>query len=130
VANKTIDGAQCTITWHVDDLKISHVDEDTVRSEIKGLENIYGPMVTTYGDQHTYLGMDLDMSVPGEVSVSMVPYLQEIMDEFPGEFPKGAKTPAAAHLFTESENPIFVDEPKGKIYHHTRWRRFCGQDYE
>jgi hypothetical protein len=26
VANKMIDGKQCTIVWHVDDLKISHVD--------------------------------------------------------------------------------------------------------
>jgi hypothetical protein len=26
-ANKMIDGKQCTIVWHVDDLKISHVKE-------------------------------------------------------------------------------------------------------
>jgi len=26
VANKVINGKQCTIGWHVDDLKISHVD--------------------------------------------------------------------------------------------------------
>ena len=26
VANKTVNGKQCTILWHVDDLKISHVD--------------------------------------------------------------------------------------------------------
>ena len=25
VANKTVDGHQCTIVWHVDDLKISHI---------------------------------------------------------------------------------------------------------
>ena len=32
VTNKEVDGQQCTITWHVDDLKISHVDEHVVRS--------------------------------------------------------------------------------------------------
>jgi hypothetical protein len=26
VANKSINGKQCTIVWHVDDLKVSHVD--------------------------------------------------------------------------------------------------------
>jgi hypothetical protein len=26
VANKTIDNKQCTVVWHVDDLKISHVN--------------------------------------------------------------------------------------------------------
>ena len=35
VANKYVDGQQCTITWHVDDLKISHVDEQVVRSILK-----------------------------------------------------------------------------------------------
>jgi len=26
IANKTINGRQCNIIWHVDDLKISHVE--------------------------------------------------------------------------------------------------------
>ena len=34
VANKMIDGSQCTIVWHVDDLKISHVSPDVVNGEI------------------------------------------------------------------------------------------------
>jgi hypothetical protein len=53
VANKIINGAQCTITWHVDDLKVSHVDEQVVDDEIASLEKIYGKMVTTYGKEHT-----------------------------------------------------------------------------
>jgi hypothetical protein len=32
VANKLINGKQCTIVWHVDDLKVSHVDADTSRT--------------------------------------------------------------------------------------------------
>ena len=32
VANKMIDGKQCTILWHVDDLKISHMDPAVVTS--------------------------------------------------------------------------------------------------
>ncbi len=30
VANKIIDGSRCTILWHVDDLKISHIDPQVV----------------------------------------------------------------------------------------------------
>ena len=30
VANKMIDGKQCTIAWYVDDMKISHVDPNVV----------------------------------------------------------------------------------------------------
>jgi len=28
VANKIIEGKQCTITWHVDELKLSHANKD------------------------------------------------------------------------------------------------------
>jgi hypothetical protein len=38
VANKMINGKQCTIIWHVDDLKISHVDMGVLDSIIDSLE--------------------------------------------------------------------------------------------
>jgi hypothetical protein len=34
VANKTIEGLQCTILWHVDDLKISHVKQEVLEDLI------------------------------------------------------------------------------------------------
>jgi len=42
VANKNINGHQCTIVWQVDDLKISHVQEQVVNNIIKQLNNKYG----------------------------------------------------------------------------------------
>ena len=30
VANKIVNGSQCTVMWHVDDLKVSHKDEAAV----------------------------------------------------------------------------------------------------
>jgi hypothetical protein len=38
VVNKTIDGGQCTIVWHVDDLKISHVSTKAVDTVISLLD--------------------------------------------------------------------------------------------
>ena len=38
VANKNIEGKQCTIIWHVDDLKISHVNKDVVENILKKLK--------------------------------------------------------------------------------------------
>jgi hypothetical protein len=35
MANKTINGKHCTILWHMDDLKISHVDAKAVTKVIK-----------------------------------------------------------------------------------------------
>jgi hypothetical protein len=37
VANKIINGKQCTILWHVDDIKISHTDSSVVSSIIQQL---------------------------------------------------------------------------------------------
>ena len=42
VANKTINGKQCTIGWHVDDLKISHVDSEVVDDILNKLDERYG----------------------------------------------------------------------------------------
>ena len=42
VANKTINGKQCTICWYVDDTKISHVDPNIVDQVIKGIEERFG----------------------------------------------------------------------------------------
>jgi hypothetical protein len=42
VANKLVAGTQFTVTWHVDDLKLSHVSCDEVTKTIEGLKSIYG----------------------------------------------------------------------------------------
>jgi hypothetical protein len=42
VANKIVNGKQFTITWHVDDLKLSHVDDKEVTRVIVWLKRIYG----------------------------------------------------------------------------------------
>ncbi|KAL7537307.1 hypothetical protein ACHAXR_007723, partial [Thalassiosira sp. AJA248-18] len=42
IANKMINGSQCTIVWHVDDLKISHVDSTVIDDIIASLKEEYG----------------------------------------------------------------------------------------
>ena len=42
VANKMINGKQCTIVWHVDDLKISHVEPTVVTTILNLLDKKYG----------------------------------------------------------------------------------------
>jgi hypothetical protein len=47
VANKTVDGEQCTIVWHVDDLKILHKDPKVVTTILNLLDcNTAVPMHT------------------------------------------------------------------------------------
>ena len=52
LANKTLYGKQLTITWHVGDLKISHVDRKFVSSTILCLDLVYVKMHGTRRKQH------------------------------------------------------------------------------
>ena len=68
LANKTINGNQCTISWHLDDLKISHVDKNIVEEVIRLLNEKFGkesPLTTTRGKVLEYLGMTLDYMTKG-----------------------------------------------------------------
>ena len=61
VANKMVNGHQMTICWHVDDLKVSHKDDNAVTELAEKLAEIYGPKATvSRGKVHEYLGMDID----------------------------------------------------------------------
>jgi hypothetical protein len=80
VANKHIDGKQCTIVWHVDDLKISHVSKDVVEGIIARLNKKFGkesPLTTSRGKILEYLGLTLDYTEKGKVRISMYDYVKK-----------------------------------------------------
>ena len=52
VANKTIDGKQCTIILWVDDNCISHVSNGILDMVIGKIEDRFGIMKVTQGEEH------------------------------------------------------------------------------
>ena len=59
---------QMTITWHVDDIKVSHYDKDIVDAFIKRTKETYGDVTTlnpSRGKIHDYLAMMMDYTTPG-----------------------------------------------------------------
>jgi hypothetical protein len=63
IYNKQIDEYQCTVVWHIDNLKISHVENKVVSNIVSQLEEAFAkesPLTTTSGREHEYLGMLLD----------------------------------------------------------------------
>ena len=83
-ANKMINGEQMTVTWHVDDLKLSHMDSNEVTKRIEHFKKIYGNRMTIHrGKVHDYLGMDLDFSTAKVLKIGMIKYIKKIIDEFP-----------------------------------------------
>jgi hypothetical protein len=120
VVNKTINGKQCTVGWHVDDLKVSHVDSKVVDDILDLMDNEFGkeePMNRSRGKVHDYLGMILDFSVPGEVTIDMVNYVRTVIADMPEEMEGTAATPAAARLFHSNENSVPLSRDKAETFH-------------
>jgi len=121
VMNKMVNGKQLTVAWHVDDLKISHVDCTAVDHFINQVDEAFGkeaPLSRSRGKVHDYLGMVLDFSKPGELSVTMIDYIKMVLADVPEEMRGRAVTPAAEHLFKVNDtNPVPLDEERGKTFH-------------
>jgi hypothetical protein len=93
---------QCTIIWHVDDLKISLQDPEVVTNVIQKLTKVFGnesPLTVRRGKVHDYVGMSLDFSETGKVIVSMQDYINGILSEVPDDMGGIATTPATSGLF-------------------------------
>jgi hypothetical protein len=121
VANKVVDGNQCTIIWHVDDLKISHIDSKLVDHIIAMLEAEFGreaPLTVRRGKVHDYLGMILDFSTPGKLVVSMEPYIRSMIEEMPEDMTGTAVNPAASHLFDVNSHPEYLSEKESTVFVH------------
>ena len=122
VVNKIIDGSQCTIAWHVDDLKISHVDGKVNQYILDTLQKEYGkeaPIPSTTGKIHEYLGMTIDYSTPGKVVFRMEDYIDRLIKECPQDLLKGNPTsPAANHLFEINPDCEKLNSGQADDFHH------------
>jgi hypothetical protein len=129
VANKMVQGKQLTVVWHVDDLKVSHdVSTAIITKMADWLKSTYqrlfedgsGEMSIALGKIHEYLGITLDFTVPGEVKITMIPYVKEIVKLF-SEYDNSQSTtatPAAEHLFKVNDDAESLDQDQMTIYHN------------
>ena len=119
--NKDVNGKQLSVIFHVDDLKISHAEPSVVDEFIRQVDHEYGkeaPLTIMRGKIHVYLGFTIDYSIPGEVSFTMVEFLQKMLNDFPDSNPKFEfATPAAASLFTvDAESPALEPQQAQLFY--------------
>ena len=114
-----INGKQMTVTWHVNNLKVSHVDPFQNTKFTVYLASIYGNgLVVHRGQVHDYLGMDLNYTKDGIVQVSMIKYTSKILTKFP----KPITTSCATQRQTTSSQcetkmkPNSCQTPKLKLF--------------
>jgi hypothetical protein len=124
--NKMIDGNQITIQFHVDDLKISHVKQSVIDSVLADLNDEYGtkkkPLSATTGHVHDYLGVTIDYSEMDKVKFTMYDYLEDILDEMPGDMNGTAPTPAIDRLFDVDDDSPQLNEKESDFFHRTTAR--------
>ena len=84
-------------------MEISHENPKAETRVGNYLEDIYGRITIRRGKLNEYLGMTFDFSNPGEVMVSMLWYVQDMIKNFPEVLGAAAATPAAKHLFKVSD---------------------------
>jgi hypothetical protein len=129
VANKIIEGEQMVICFHVDDCKLSHRKKTFMGRMIgyiwQEYESIFEDgsraMTVSRGKIHKYLGMTLDYSVPGQVKITMLDYVDEILAAFEKAEPKcgGTETSAAPdRLFKVDEDCEKLAQAKAVEFHN------------
>jgi hypothetical protein len=117
VANKIIDGKQCTIAWYVDDNKISHADDNVVTNIIKTIEGRLGKMTVPRGKDHVFLGMDISFLDNGTVSVKMKDYIKEAMAGFGENITRNATIPAKRNLFDTNKTDERLSRDYSEVFH-------------
>jgi hypothetical protein len=114
-------GVQCTITSHVDDLKISYVNPKPVEVVLELLSKEFGreaPLTMCQEKAHNYLGMRINDSNPGKVLITMLDYVDGMLATLPTDMSGVAASPAANHLFKVNPTATALDKTKAEQFHH------------
>ena len=86
VANKTINGKQCTLAWYVDDNILSHKDSTVVDEVLATIKTYFPGLVIERGKQLNYLGMEIDFFDKKRMKLGTVQYIQNMIEELQEEF--------------------------------------------
>ena len=122
IANRVVNNKQHTITWHVDNLKSSHVDPKVNDKFLSWLKTKYasnkiGEIKAIRGQKHNYLAMTLDFTIPGVLQVDMTQYVSKMINKFPERLSGNTKCPWSKNLFRVDETSPKLSQEKAKIFH-------------
>jgi hypothetical protein len=87
------------------------------------------PLTVRRGVLHDYLGMTIDFSKKGKVMITMIDFIEKMLEEVPEDMNGNKQTPSQEHLFkVNDEDPEKLDESNRMIVHrHTAKLLFLSQ---
>ena len=119
VANKVIEGKQCTIAWYADDCIATHASKDVLKFLSDDMQKHFGKMDIVTGSDHDFLGMKIKIK-DKRIEIDMSKQLKEVIDVFEacGEIAPGGVTSCAAHhLFEVRKDAEQLNEEKSEVFH-------------
>ena len=117
-----IEMVQFTIVFHVDDLHMSCRNSFEITKFWSYINKLYNNNVKiTRGHKHKFLGMDFDYSEKGVFKCTMIPYIKQIIEDFPEEIESSAPAPHTDYLFKirDEGKRKLLEEERAKAFHHT-----------
>jgi hypothetical protein len=122
VANRVVNEKQHTITWHVDDLKSSHVDPKVNDKFAIWCESTYGSddlgnVKVVRGKVHDYLAMIMDYTQDGALKIDMKYYIKAMLEDFPYEVKATKVAPWTERLLKVQLDAKKLEEERRSIFH-------------
>lgn len=115
VYNRNMEGVQSSVAVNVDDLIITSVDLSMINDLCAGLKTKYGEITRNDGPALNYLGMEFDLSGPGEVHMNMKGYANDTI--LYAGIPGKARSPATDGLFVTRDCTEPVPETVRAWFH-------------
>ena len=117
MANKMINGSQCTVCWYMDDNKVSHVSDEVNSMIVDAIEEHSGKLARITGNKHTFLGMDVEMASKGKIAVSALQHINEAIEGLGEEIQGTAVNPAKSKLFAVDHQSPKLRGSKKDTFH-------------
>ena len=83
LANNMVSNKQMEVVWHVDDLKVSHINRFEITKFAGYGSIIYGKLTVHSKKVYDYLGIYIDYSEQGTVNLFVIKYLDIVVQYLP-----------------------------------------------
>ena len=118
VANKMINGKQCTIVFYVDDNKVSHKDPKVVTEILEKMSEYFGELTISRGDKHDFLGINITLNRKKKrVELEMTKKAKDVVEHFGETCNYKVSSPSAPHLWQVNDDAEQLNQDQSEIFH-------------
>ena len=130
VFNKSVNGVQITVCFHVDDLLVTSKSPELIKSMEEHLRKSFTQVTFTRGDLHSFLSMTIECNKES-IAVDMQGYVEKCLDD---RLLVKANGPARDDLFDVREDSPLLDTAAERLsilmlQDFCIWRSECARTY-